>query len=76
MIMMKQKGNIMENLRTLSLTVQQIELIRAALGMVTPKALQKTGGSLADCLEIVMINEMLEEVVDMGPSDEVHALWA
>ena len=66
----------MENLRTIQLTTQQIELLRAALAAVTPHALKEQGLSEDDLEEIELLDGMLESCVDMGDHEEVHAFWA
>lgn len=66
----------MENLRTIQMTTQQIELIRAALGTVTLRALKDLGLSEEDLEEIDLLDGMLESCVDEGDHEEVHAFWA
>lgn len=66
----------MTNVRKIEMTVQQIELIRAALNQVTPKALQDAGLDVEESLdEMDLLDGMLAESVD-GDPEETYAFWA
>lgn len=65
----------MTNVRKIEMTVQQIELLRAALGQVTLKALRDAGLDADDLEEMDLLDGMLAESVD-GDPEETYAFWA
>ena len=65
----------MTNVRKIEMTTQQIELIRAALGTVTLKALRDAGLDADDLEEMDLLDGMLAESVD-GDPEETYAFWA
>ena len=65
----------MTNIRKIEMTVQQIELIRNALGAVTPKALKAAGLGADDLDELDLLDGMLCAAVD-GDPEETYAFWA
>ncbi len=65
----------MTNIRKIEMTVQQIELIRIALGAVTPAAFKAAGLGAADADELDLLDGMLCDAVE-GDSDDTYAFWA